>query len=514
MKRVILTALMALCTTSVMGAGREVPLSEDSASTTGQRAKVGATVIYGKNGADLRQISVDASGSVVTVGGAGGAAQAVTVIANTSTVNYAGDSAGNDSDAMAAGNLLGSASKLFARRYNGVPDDLPVAGFDIGGGVGLFLGVVSHDFDGHVASVDTAVGDDNGLNTYWLKSTSAIWGRYDTTPDAIVNGEFGHARMNSLRQLYVELETALPAGTNTIGGTVLIDNFGNSIVGYAGTSGGSDADALKAGTMLGTASIPFYRRLNGSPDDLPAIGWDIPGAGMAGISVLMGTEGGLSLFTNPLAGDISASGDNWFQTASATYYEFDSVPDAISEGNFGPARMNSRRNVQIATETGFPLENNVLADDGTAVHSATQASTVSIYDNAAPAFVAFGNATYGARVVIEPVINEFDYFAMNAVTYASSVLGTSASFLDPSARKQLTLDCTECEGDLRFVLTEDATAPTDTSSPGRRFTLSAGTIRQIDNPGTYIHWFWESANFTTPTAKYDWLSPALTGTTY
>ena len=65
------------------------------------------------------------------------------------------------------------------------------------------------------------------------------------------------------------------------------------------------------------------------------------------------------------------------------------------------------------------------------------------------------------------------YFAMNAVTYASSVAGTSMQYLTLSSRSSLFIDNVTA-GSVYFVLSNSSTAPTNTST----IRLSVPTARK------------------------------------
>jgi hypothetical protein len=95
------------------------------------------------------------------------------------------------------------------------------------------------------------------------------------------------------------------------------------------------------------------------------------------------------------------------------------------------------------------------------------------------------------------------YFAMNAVTYASSVAATSMQYLTLTPMSSLFIDNVTA-GSLFFVLTNSSTAPTNTST----IRLSVPTTQQLNlnmRNGTlsmgynFLHWI--NANTLTPTAQ-------------
>ena len=93
--------------------------------------------------------------------------------------------------------------------------------------------------------------------------------------------------------------------------------------------------------------------------------------------------------------------------------------------------------------------------------------------------------------------------------------GGDVPCLNPAMKAQLVMNCTLCDGYVYYVETESATPPADTTT--RFEVLSPGLKATLDDPMTYIHWYWDSGqnvvNTITPTAKYKPLTPYLTGTT-
>ncbi len=98
-------------------------------------------------------------------------------------------------------------------------------------------------------------------------------------------------------------------------------------------------------------------------------------------------------------------------------------------------------------------------------------------------------------------------FTMNAVTFASSVAGTSLQYLTLTSESYLFLG-NDNTVPLYFVLTNSATAPTTTGTI-RRSIPSGGLAITMKSPGgmaagfNFLHWFWPaSASATlTPTAS-------------
>ena len=98
-----------------------------------------------------------------------------------------------------------------------------------------------------------------------------------------------------------------------------------------------------------------------------------------------------------------------------------------------------------------------------------------------------------------------NYFSMNAVTYASSVDGTSMQYLTITPLSALFIDNITA-GSLYFVITTSSTAPTNTSTvrlsvpTGQQLNLNCanGTLPWGAGP-YFLHWI--NANVLTPTAQ-------------
>ncbi len=154
----------------------------------------------------------------------------------------------------------------------------------------------------------------------------------------------------------------------------------------------------------------------------------------------------------------------------------------------------------VVTNTSIPVTGaitsagNVSLNAGTSViGSLGTAGNVSL--NAGTSFVGYVGVTGNASTVT--------YFAMNAVTYASSVAGTSMQYLTISPSSALLLSNVTA-GTLYYVLTNSSTAPTNTSTI-RNDLASNEKINLNVKLGTlvpgynFLHWI--NANVLTPTAQ-------------
>ena len=138
---------------------------------------------------------------------------------------------------------------------------------------------------------------------------------------------------------------------------------------------------------------------------------------------------------------------------------------------------------------------NLLIANGLSVTWSTSVGTTLTAINGAAATSYFDKLTATA--------NATTYFNMNPVTYASSVVGTSAQYLTLTTKSCLSIDNTT-SGTLFFVLTNSSTAPTNTATVRLSLATSQAwckclTLGQLSAGYNWLHWV--NANAATPTAE-------------
>ncbi len=150
------------------------------------------------------------------------------------------------------------------------------------------------------------------------------------------------------------------------------------------------------------------------------------------------------------------------------------------------------------------------ANDGSAVYDTVQDTTVQFFKNAADSWVAFGNATYSARVVLEPRYTEGAQFALSVVTFTAGVINESVFFISPSAKSIVHLNNIS-DQPMKYFFSESQTPPDDLIT--RMFVLPAGGMIAFEDEMTYLHTAIPTSSPTTltPVARLKYLEPLLTG---
>lgn len=78
-----------------------------------------------------------------------------------------------------------------------------------------------------------------------------VGGIFTTTPATLTTGQAGALELDAAENLLVNLKTALPAGTNTVGKVDLLGNAG-AIMDFAGQNAASPANSLQVGGQFNT----------------------------------------------------------------------------------------------------------------------------------------------------------------------------------------------------------------------------------------------------------------------